>query len=332
MFTVVFIVRDEAQHLPRALQSLGPVPELVVCDTGSRDATVEVARMAGARVVHHEWRDDFAAARAFAEHAAGQDWVVRFDADERFTCVEAPGRSLQEWLVPHLERAQTAGAGQVFVRRQYAPGNEHWFPRVHRRGQYRWHYPVHELLQPVGTTWPPSIAAQGALVLHERSARPRPYRRILEAAVATDPEDPYLLFHLGQTCFEEQDFPAAESWLRRYLARPRGYSFHQSEAWMLWGRCRAAAGDYAQAFMAFEEAALQGPRAEPLWYASRLALQLGEQERARSWVSRGRSLAPPLERQPFGEDAHPYLLDQRLYQPAAWEELEQALTARGPKT
>jgi tetratricopeptide (TPR) repeat protein len=332
MFTVVFIVRDEEHHLPQALQSLGAVPSLVVCDTGSRDATVEVAWAAGARVVHHEWRDDFAAARAFAESHAEQEWIVRFDADERFICTDSPGRTLREWLEPHLERAQAMGAGQVFVRRQYAPGNEHWFPRIHRRGQYRWCYPVHELLQPLEAEWPPSIAAQGAFILHERAARPRPYRRILEAAVAHQPGEPYLLFHLGQTCFEEQDLPSAESWLRKYLEGPPGYLFHRSEAWMLWGQCRASAGDFTAAFRAFEEAARQGPRAEPLWHAARLALTLGEWARARAWIERGRALTPPRERQPFGEDAHPYLLDQRLYQAAAWEALEQELLSREART
>jgi hypothetical protein len=329
MFTVVFIVRDEERHLPKALASLGRIPELVVCDTGSRDATREVARAAGARVVHHAWRDDFSAARAFAESHAGHEWIVRFDADERFGSTLTPGLSLHEWLVPHLRRAGEKGAGQVFVRRRYAPGNEHWFPRVHRRGWYRWRHPVHELLQPVEGVWPPSIAAEGALIHHERSARPRPYRRILEAAVTAEPADPYLLFHLGQTCFEEQDFSAAESWLRAYLGGPPGYRFHRSEAWMLWGRCRAARGDSAEAFHAFEESARQGPRAEPLWYAACLALERGEWARARACVERGRVLAPPRERQPFGMDDVPYLLDLRLYQAEAWEALAREIASRG---
>jgi glycosyltransferase involved in cell wall biosynthesis len=213
MFTVALIVRDEEQHLPRALDSLGPVPDLVVCDTGSRDATVDVARAAGARVVHHVWHDDFAAARACAERHAAHDWIVRFDADERFTATASPGLSFREWLVPYLARAEEVGAGQVFVRRRYASDNEHWFPRVHRRGCFQWRYPVHELLRPLGSIWPPSIAAAGAVIRHERAPRPRPYRRILESAVAAESADPYLLFHLGHACFEEQDLPAAESWL-----------------------------------------------------------------------------------------------------------------------
>jgi glycosyltransferase involved in cell wall biosynthesis len=329
MFTVVFIVRDEERHLPGALESLGTIAELVVCDTGSRDATVEVAREAGARVVHHAWRNDFAAARAFAESHATQEWIVRFDADERFASMGAPGLSFREWLVPQLVAAEEVDAGQVFVRRRYAPGNEHWFPRVHRRGRYRWRHPVHELLQPLEGTWPPAMAAAGAVILHERALRPRPYRQILEAAVVEAPADPHLLFHLGQACFEEQDLAATDFWLRRYLAGPAGYRFHRSEAWMLLGRCLAARGDSHEAFHAFEQASLLGPRAEPLWHAAHLALGLGDMGRARACMERGRALPPPRERQPFGLDDHPYLLDLRLYQAATWDALAGEIASRG---
>lgn len=328
MFTVALIVKNEARHLSAALASLGDVPELLVCDTGSSDATVEVAKQAGAHVVHHEWRDDFAAARTFVERHASTSWIVRFDADERFLATDRQV-SLREWLMPYLAEAEACGAGQVFVRRGYAPGNEHWFPRVHRRGFYQWHHPVHELLKPVGTgAWPPSLPAPGALFLHERVSRPRPYRRILQAAVAQQPDSPYLLFHLGQACFEERDLANAESWLLAYLRGPPGYRFHRSEAWMLLGMCRASAGNAPGAFAAYEESAQEGPRAEPLWHAARLALDLGEWERARAYVTRGRHTPLPLERQPFGQDDYPYLLDQRFYQAATWAVLEGELAER----
>lgn len=78
------IVRDEAEHLADCLASLrGAVDEVVVVDTGSRDASVEIARDAGARVETFAWIDDFAAARNFAAgHARGR-WILSVDADER---------------------------------------------------------------------------------------------------------------------------------------------------------------------------------------------------------------------------------------------------------
>ena len=61
---LVMIARNEAARIVRALASVAHcVDELVVLDTGSTDATVALARSAGARVDHFEWCDDFAAAR-----------------------------------------------------------------------------------------------------------------------------------------------------------------------------------------------------------------------------------------------------------------------------
>ncbi|MBU6151183.1 MAG: glycosyltransferase, partial [Chloroflexi bacterium] len=58
---LVMIVRDEASNLERCLASAVPwVDEMVVVDTGSADATVEIAESFGARVGHFAWCDDFA--------------------------------------------------------------------------------------------------------------------------------------------------------------------------------------------------------------------------------------------------------------------------------
>ena len=76
--SVCMIVRDEAEALPATLASLRvPADELVVVDTGSRDATREIARRAGARVLEEPWRDDFAAARNAALTAARGRWCPR---------------------------------------------------------------------------------------------------------------------------------------------------------------------------------------------------------------------------------------------------------------
>jgi glycosyltransferase involved in cell wall biosynthesis len=86
--SLTMIVRDEEALLPGCLASVrGIVDEIVVVDTGSRDATRQVASQAGARVVEFAWCDDFAAARNHAlRHARGR-WVLVLDADERL----APG-------------------------------------------------------------------------------------------------------------------------------------------------------------------------------------------------------------------------------------------------
>jgi glycosyltransferase involved in cell wall biosynthesis len=78
------IVRDEEAGIAECVAALAPyVAEIVVADTGSRDATAALARAAGARLLEVPWTDDFAAARNAAMAACRHDWVLSVDADER---------------------------------------------------------------------------------------------------------------------------------------------------------------------------------------------------------------------------------------------------------
>lgn len=109
--TACYIVRDDAAHLKRSIESLcAQVDEVIVGDTGSSDASPDIAAALGAAVRHVPWTDDFAAARnAVLAHAAG-GWVVFIDADEYFSSEtaehlraviqEADGRGDEVLLVP----------------------------------------------------------------------------------------------------------------------------------------------------------------------------------------------------------------------------------------
>jgi len=82
--SVCMIVRNESHHLPKALASVkGIATEVVVVDTGSTDDTVSIATAMGAKVLHFDWIDDFAAARNAAIEAATQPWILSLDADQQ---------------------------------------------------------------------------------------------------------------------------------------------------------------------------------------------------------------------------------------------------------
>ena len=78
------IVRDAAGSLAACLESVrGIVDEMVIADTGSTDATIEISMGFGARVIPVTWTDDFAASRNKALAAVKSDWVLVLDADEQ---------------------------------------------------------------------------------------------------------------------------------------------------------------------------------------------------------------------------------------------------------
>ena len=92
------IVRDEQEALPGALASIIELVDRIdICDTGSIDATIEVAYTSGGNVRVIPWRDDFSWARnealAMCRDAA---FAIMFDADERIEVAD-PAK-FRRWL------------------------------------------------------------------------------------------------------------------------------------------------------------------------------------------------------------------------------------------
>ena len=82
--TVVILTRDEARHIERAIASVRAVAaRIVVVDSGSTDATQDLARAAGADVLENPWVN-YATQFNWALAHAGIDtvWTLRLDADE----------------------------------------------------------------------------------------------------------------------------------------------------------------------------------------------------------------------------------------------------------
>lgn len=82
--TAVILTKDEARHIRRAVESVVEVVDhVLVVDSGSSDATVEIAECLGAQVLHNPWRN-YATQFNFAlDHLPkGTNWVLRLDADE----------------------------------------------------------------------------------------------------------------------------------------------------------------------------------------------------------------------------------------------------------
>ncbi|MCX7795789.1 MAG: tetratricopeptide repeat protein, partial [bacterium] len=81
--SLCMIVKNEEEHLPKALSSVKDVvDEIIIVDTGSTDNTVEIAKSFGAKVYYYQWNDDFASARNEALKHATCDWILSMDADD----------------------------------------------------------------------------------------------------------------------------------------------------------------------------------------------------------------------------------------------------------
>lgn len=79
--SAVLITFNTGEQLAPCLRSLSFCDEIVVVDSGSDDATRDVARQFGARVVEEPWRG-FGPQKRYAASLARNDWVLCIDADE----------------------------------------------------------------------------------------------------------------------------------------------------------------------------------------------------------------------------------------------------------
>jgi glycosyltransferase involved in cell wall biosynthesis len=79
--SVVLITLNEAANLPRTLAGVGWAQEIVVLDSGSTDATKEIAKSLGARLIEEPWKGFANQKNSAIAHATGE-WVLSLDADE----------------------------------------------------------------------------------------------------------------------------------------------------------------------------------------------------------------------------------------------------------
>lgn len=92
--SVIIITKNEAAHIGDCLDSVAFADEIVVLDSGSTDATCEIARARGARVeVSPDWPGFGPQKNRVLDLATG-DWVLSIDADERVPAELA--RSIQQ--------------------------------------------------------------------------------------------------------------------------------------------------------------------------------------------------------------------------------------------
>lgn len=225
--SLCMIVKNEQAVLPRCLESVRALaPEIIVVDTGSTDATREVAANHGAAVFAFDFRVvDFAAARNYALAQANGRWILVLDADERLEPADIP--LLQEQIARgenagyYLERlnlrANPDGSTTDYVIRLFAnqPG-------------YRFHGRVHEtvdasILAAGGRLSRTGIRIQHEFALDEEARRRRNhwYIGILNEELAFNPHDDSRLDFLAAEYHQLGMFEkAAEVTERIVCARP----------------------------------------------------------------------------------------------------------------
>jgi tetratricopeptide (TPR) repeat protein len=248
------IVRDNAATLPAALASIRPwVDEMVVVDTGSTDATPEIAAGYGARVFHFPWCDDFAAARNESLRHARGDWLFWMDSDD--TIPEDCGRKLRE-LIGRPADPSLLG----YVMQVHCPGGgpdgghdvtvvDH-VKLVRNRPDLRFEGRIHEQILPSIRRAGGEVAWTDLYVVHSGSdpgpeAQRRKRRRDLRLLHLEDRDRPnhtFTLFNLGMTHADGGEYDEAIGYLERSVARATPGESHLRKAYALLVYCLAQRG------------------------------------------------------------------------------------------
>ncbi len=216
--SVCMIAKNEEQNIKKCLaplQQLGM--ELVIIDTGSKDATVKLATGYTDKIYPFHWCNDFSAARNFSISKATYDWILVIDFDEYLEDINTD--ELLAFMNEHPTGIGTiirhnpchllSGQSSVMTER---------VARFFNRKYHHYEGTIHEQVFPRDGSEPVyfplslSFYHQGyenEALLIQKSER---NLALLLDALKDTPDDPYLLYQTGKCYQVLKDYVSARNY------------------------------------------------------------------------------------------------------------------------
>lgn len=288
--TAVILTRDVADILPRTIKSIKDiVDDIIVCDTGSVDETVDVARKYGVTLVHWEWNFSFSDARNYADRFVDREHTFHIDADEELEPESIP--AIREYMkAPNAETV----AGLVRNAELEDPWRRTTF---YKTGSCVWRGRMHNGLYPKD---PGRFAVErfldNFLITHHsvpnerKRGRPDPIA-ILRADMNEMPTDQRRMFYLGREHVYKQNYIEAIGVLGQLAQVEGGWSHEVAEAARMTGICyRAIGNEPAAKHYLLRAIEIDATRREPFFDLAHQAYGLGDWEQALVWITAARQL------------------------------------------
>ncbi len=222
-FSICIIAKNEEQNIRRCLDSVKDFDcEIVIVDTGSTDATKEIALQYTSKVFDFEWINDFSAARNFSISKASYDWILVLDCDE-WVQESAP------WEFMEYARKYPTYIGRLTRKNlTYADSEKQAYTdlveRFFNRRYYHYEGTIHEQVTPftpcelIAFDIPLTVLHSGYVGTKEDLEGKRLRNTtLLKKALEKTPDDPYLYFQLGQEYYCIDDYETAADYYAKVL-------------------------------------------------------------------------------------------------------------------
>jgi glycosyltransferase involved in cell wall biosynthesis len=238
---VAMIVKNEEALLARCLESVKGFP-IYILDTGSVDRTIEIALRYTKNVyIDYIWTDNFSEAQNLIKSRVKEDFILSIDADEvLLTGIESVIEAAQ--LAKDVVRVQMVAEGAIVEAK-----NDFGFGRLFRNTpDIFWCQPIHKHLNVPGEGervgdvkisygWSPAHLNDP-----DRSLR------MLEQAVATQPDSARNHYYLGREYLYKNQWQNCIDTLKKYIKLSEWPS-EMAEAYMEIGQAHEHLGQYQEA-------------------------------------------------------------------------------------
>lgn len=227
--SVCIIGKNEEKHIENCLEPLTHYPfEIIYVDTGSTDATKELAAKYTDKIYDFEWINDFSAARNFSLSKASHNYVLVVDCDEYLTNLDLDG------LYEAIETNPRNSVGRI-LRKSFSDSQyrkEYSLDRVDRlfhKRNFHYIYLIHEQVADIrtdGTDYerydiPVEFDHVGYVgTSDEKRIKAERNNALLFKEIEQNPEEPYFYFQVAQSYNLIDDYENAYIYYKKAFELP----------------------------------------------------------------------------------------------------------------
>lgn len=257
---VYTIAKNEEKFAKRWAKSMSEADEVYVLDTGSTDKTVEILKNNGVNVKQEliePWRFDVARNKSLDMVPMDTDICVCTDLDEVF---EKGWRNKLEKIWKDCDRVK------YFYNWQFddneKPIISYYLNKMHTRNNYRWKYPVHEVLEYFGDQ-PERIVTTNEIILNQYSDKNKSrksYLPLLELAYKENTNDPRCVHYLGREYMYYERNDEAIKLLKKHITLDNStWKDERSTSMRFIARCYMRKNNNNQAIKWYDKAIKEAP-------------------------------------------------------------------------